>query len=149
MTLSPSSTVVAVGWFSLAVPDVGVDRKLPSATNAMRSNGFVRIQLAGGSPDVDVASRSPVIAAECWVPPSAAGDSLAPWNQAEHLAERLIEATYDRTLMNVAVDLSGLGDYGPAHVFTVVALGEPRQGPDDPSNWARFDVTAQLTWIGA
>jgi hypothetical protein len=149
-TLRPTSELVAVGWLKLALPGVsGVDTRLPAADDAMRANGFVRVDVVGGSPAVDVAYRRPVIVAECWVPP-AVGSHVPPWNQSGQIAQDLIDVTFDDALMGVVVDLSGIGDgeYGNARVDTVVVLGEPVRVPADPNNLARHEVRLQFRWVG-
>jgi hypothetical protein len=149
-TLRPTSELVAVGWLKLAVPGVsGVDTRLPAADDAMRASGFVRVDVVGGSPAVDVAYRRPVLVAECWVPP-AVGSHVPPWNQSGQIAQQIIDATFDQALMGVAVDLSGVpgGGYVSARVDTVVALGEPVRVPADPNNFARHEVRLQFRWVG-
>lgn len=111
----------------------------------MRANGYVRTSVVGGSPERYVPLRSPVVVAECWVPP-ADGSHLPPWNRAGELAESVLAATYDRSLAPLLVDLSSVGNYAPARVLTVVALGEPRRVDGDPNNWARHELDLQLTW---
>lgn len=143
--LRPTSELVAVGWLTRALPGVGVGTRLPAADDAMRAKGYVRTGVVGGSADVDVPRRVPVVVAECWVPPTA-GSHLPPWNRAGELAELVLAATYDRALMGVTVDLSGVGSYASARVLTVVALGEPRRVPSDPNNWARQELDLALTW---
>ena len=144
-TLRPTSELVAVGWVGLALPGVGVGTRLPAPDDAMRANGFVRCAVVGGHPAIDLPVRSPVIVAECWVPP-ADGSHLPPWNQAGELAEQLVAATFDRALAGVAVDLSAVGSYAAARVLTVIALGEPRRVDGDPNNWARHELDLQFTW---
>jgi len=146
--LRPTSELVGVGWLTLALPGVGVGTRLPAADDAMRAAGFVRVSIGGGQPDVYTPRRVPVIVAECWVPP-AEGSYLPPWNHAGQLAERITAATFDRSLMGVTVDLSSVGDYAPARVLTVVALGEPRRVDGDPNNWARQELDLSLTWLPA
>jgi len=145
--LLPTSSLVGRGWLTLALPDVGVGARLPVADDPLRAKGFVRAMVVGGDMDRELPVRRPVIGAECWVPP-AVGSDRPPWNHAEQIAARVAAATYDRALTGVTVDLSGVGDYAPAHVLTVIPLGEPQRVPD-PSNWARFDVDLLLTWTTA
>lgn len=146
--MKPTSELVAVGWLTLALPGVGVGTTLPAADDAMRANGYVRTSVVGGNPDMDVARRAPVVVVECWAPP-AVGSHLPPWNRAAHLAERVLAATYDPALVNRSIDLSGLGDYAPARVLSVIALGEPRRVDGDPNSWARHELDLHLYWTTA
>lgn len=142
--LRPTSELVAVGWIGLALPTVGVGTRLPAADDAMRANGFVRVDVVGGNVDIDVPLRSPVAVAECWWP-SPEGSHLPPWNHAAQLAQRLYDATYDRALMGSTVTLPG--NYAPARVLTVIPLGEPQRVPSDPAFFARYELRLQLAWL--
>lgn len=145
-SLRPTSELVAVGWLQLALPTVRSGTRLLAPDDDMRRHGYVRASITGGAPDMYTPRRAPVIVAECWVPP-AQGSQLMPWNQAGELAEQVIAATNDRTLMGRFIDLSVTGDYQSAFVFTVVALGEPRRVESDPNNFARVELDLQFAWI--
>lgn len=144
--LLPTSIEVAQAWFRLVLPGVHVDEELPKLEDhpALATAGAVRITPVGGSPDLYVPMRSPVVTAECWV---AATDKTRrrAWHLAGQLAERLVAATYDRALMGVLLDLPG--DYRPARVFTASAVSEPDRVEDEDSGWARVDVDIALNWI--
>jgi hypothetical protein len=147
--LRPSGTLVGLGWIGLAIPDVRAGIRVPAADDGLRTGGFLRVQVSGGSPDRDVPLRTTVVAFECWVAPPLDGTVVNAWFRAEHLAERVIAATYDPTLMGRQIDLSGTGTYAAAYVRTATALAEPRRVDNDPSNWARFDVDVALAWTAA
>lgn len=149
MSHPANADLVAQAWLRLALAGVGVATSLPKADAAMRTVGFVRVLAVGGSPDMYVPLRSPVVSAECWAAPATEGSDKPPWGRANTLAERIVAAAYDPALMDVTLDLSSAGDYSPAHVRTVIALSEPRRVPDDPGNFARFDVDLLFTWAVA
>ncbi|NUR09332.1 MAG: hypothetical protein HOQ45_20305 [Nocardioidaceae bacterium] len=143
--LLPITRYVAAGWLQLAVPGVGVDIELPEADSTVRQNGFIRTAAAGGSPDVYVPMREPVVQVECWFPPPASG-MQASWARAEQLANRVLSATYNGALMGRLIDLSTVGNYAPARVHTVTALSEPDAVEEDASDWSRFDVDLLFRW---
>lgn len=146
---APTSALVAAAWIKLVLPDVsGVGRRLPAVSDAMRAGGFVRVQVLGGRTAVDYALREPVVVAECWWPP-ATDSQTPPWNKAGGLANRLLLATYEPSYMHRDVDLSSVGSYGAANVRTVVALDEPQEVLDDPSNFARNDIRLAFSWTPA
>ncbi|NUR24991.1 MAG: hypothetical protein HOV76_14680 [Hamadaea sp.] len=147
MTLLPNNTIVAAAWLRLAVPGIGVATKLPTDLTPLRTSGFIRIAGVGGSPDLYVPMSRPAVQVECWAAPANEGSSKPPWNRANELAEQVKQAAYDRALMGVTVDLSSVGDYGPARVETVQALSEPTQVENDPSNLARYDIDLLLSWV--
>lgn len=149
MSFAPNAELVASAWLRLAVPGIGVATTLPKVDAAMRTSGFLRVQTVGGTPDTYVPMRAPVVAVEAWAAPATDSSSQPPWGRANTLAERVLAATYNPVLMNVAVDLSSAGDYLPARVRTVVAVSEPRRVTDDPSNFARFDLDLLFTWATA
>jgi hypothetical protein len=108
----------------------------------------MRTAQVGGSPDRYVPMREPVVQVECWLPPPASGRQ-ASWARAEQLANRVVAATYDRSLMGRLIDLSTVGNYAPARVHTVIALSEPDPVEEDDSDWSRFDVDLEFRWTTA
>lgn len=154
--LLPTTRYVVAGWLQLAVPGVGVGSELPdpdeqdqaAAYEAARAAGFMRTALVGGSPDRYVPMREPVVQVECWFPPPASGRQ-ASWARAEQLANRVLAATYDGSLMGRLIDLSQVGSYAPARVHTVTALSEPDPVQEDQSDWARYDLDVSLMWTPA
>lgn len=145
--LLPTTRLVATAWLQAAVPGPGVGKKLPEASDALRANGFLRVVPGvGGGPDRDVpAYRSPIVQVECWWPP-ATRSQFDHWTYAEQLAERVVAATGDGALMGLPVDLSTVGNYGPARVHDVIALSDPDLVEEDPSDWARYDVDLLINW---
>lgn len=149
---APNSDLVAVAWVrsipELIASSVGVATELPADDAPIRQYGFVALIGSGGSPDPNVPIRRPVMTAQCWAAPNATGSKKAPWSRAAGIAEWIWQATYDRTLQALRLDLSGL-KHGPAVVDTVTALSEPRRIYGDPSDFARFDVDLLFTWKAA
>lgn len=146
----PSARLVGEAWVQLALPDVEVGATIPKASDlAVQNTGFVRVSVVGGYPGTYLPTRDSVIGAECWLAPRTANGADASWGRAEDLGERLLNATHDRRLWPITVDLSSVGSYAPAKVHTVRALGEPQRVEDDPSGWARVDVDLLITWTGA
>lgn len=147
---APTSGIVVRAWArSVLPPTVGVDRALPAeATEDMRSVGFVVGRTIGGGPDRWVPIREPVAGFECWVAPPANNNAIVQWNAAERLANWLIAAAYAHPVTGVVLDLAalGFGAYRPARVLTILPVSEPREAPDDPSNYARFDIDMQINW---
>jgi hypothetical protein len=143
---------VARAWLRQALPAaVGVDFRLPpesEVTPEVRANGFVVIQgVVGGSPDIDVPLRQPVIGVRAWMPPTAA-TSQPQWNAADQLADSIVRAAYDVPPQGVRLDMAaiGLAAFRPAWVRSAYLLGEPREIYDDPGNYAGFDLDLQLNW---
>lgn len=152
-----TSGVVARAWLRTVLPAaVGVDRALPSdITTNMRTSGFVVARTIGGGPDTDVALREPVIGVECWFPPTS-DIGQQQWNAAEALANDVIKAAYAWPMATSArpvpfdtrlnISALGMGAYRPARVHSVVPVSEPRESPEDPGNFARFDIDVLIYW---
>ena len=143
----PTTELVARAWLALAVPYVRVGDTLPPVDDVFKRAGFVRIVVVGGDRNRDVPLYRPVVRAECWVAPPAAGSTATPWNAALRLAGWVERATDDRALMGVKVELAAFGNYKPARVRTVNAIGVP-QRVQDPGGYARIDVDLNFNWTG-
>lgn len=149
--LSPNTDLVSVAWLK-RVPKVqmwgvGVATKLPADDAILRTKGFIRTAVVGGTPDLNVRLRRPVVNVQCWAAPEVVGSSKVPWARAGQIAEWVWESTFDTDLMNVLLDMPQTG-YGQARVFTVNALSEPRRVEGDESGYARFDVDLEVNWTG-
>ncbi|TFV90390.1 hypothetical protein [Blastococcus sp. CT_GayMR16] len=146
----PTSLLVCSAWLRLA-SGVRVDTKLPDTVDeALRTDGFIRIGGAlGGDPGLEVPMRNPVVFVECWVAPNPGGQGdpqETAWLTADQIAARLLEATWDRQLQGVDVDLSTFGNYAPARVHDVIALTEPERVEEEKSDFARVDIDLAFTW---
>lgn len=149
--LRPTTDLVGIAWLRLVpgLPAQQINTALPKDVSVLRTVGFVRVAVVGGSPNLEVPLRRPVLSVECWAAP-AEGSQKVPWGRASNLAENVLAATYDRSLMGRLVDLTPWdADYLPARVLTVNALSEPTRVEGDPSGFARFDLDVELNWTGA
>lgn len=146
--LEPHTEIVAEAWLSLALPDVPNGHDLPPADAATREHGFVQVSVTGGGVGQETPMNFPVVTVTAWLPPADPGSRYVRWNEAHHIAQRVVRATYDPALMGRAVDLSAVGEYAPALVRTVLALSVPRRGPDDPGYFARVECDLQVNWTG-
>lgn len=148
--LLPNTDLVAVTWLrrneKFSARDIGVSTSLP-ADRSKIVKGFLTTQIIGGSPDVELPVRRPVVSVSSWAAPATEGSSKTPWPQAAAIAEWVWEQTWDRAHQNVTLSFS-LAGYAQARVFTVEALTEPRRVEDDPSGYARVDVDLLIHWTG-
>lgn len=151
--LTPNALLVARDWLKaaprLAWSNAGTPVRVGVATSlpkddapALTTLGFIRLTISGGSPDVYVPRRNPVVTAECWAAPNKPGTegtaAKLPWDRAGGIAELVWESTFDRGMQNFLIS-PPLPGYLPVRVRTVEALTEPRDIHTDP-NYARFDV---------
>lgn len=147
----PNSDLVAVGWLKTLATLASVEKgtTLPKVDTALRTTGFLKTMIVGGTPAMESPIRRPVINVQSWAAP-AAGSRKVPWARAAQNAERVWEATQARPFAQVVVDLSAIGSgYQNARIFTVIAISEPRRIEGDGSDFARFDLDVQVNWMGA
>jgi hypothetical protein len=150
LVLLPNTDLVAVAWLrrnaKFSERNIGIATTLPS-DRAKLVSGFITTQVVGGSPELELPIRKPVVAVSSWAAPATEGSSKTPWPQAAAISEWIWEMTWDRAHMNVTLSFS-LPGYAQARVFTVEALTEPRRVEDDPSGYARVDVDLLINWTG-
>lgn len=144
--LRANPELVAVAWLSTAtgVPAGGVATTLPADNSTWAASGFVQVTAApGGSANVDVPLRRPILTIDCWANNPNSG--RPPWGKAAYLAETVYAAFYDTQA--IPRDLTLPAGYPGARVLSAVPLGEPRRLRSDPSSYARFGFDAVLHWI--
>jgi hypothetical protein len=152
MTKHANTDLVGVAWLK-TVPGLdptAVATRLPKTggevdVTKLRTSGFVvwRSGLGGVSSGK---LRRAIGVAEFWAAPDA-GSSQVPWGRASDITEAVYAELSDEfsTVAN-AVTVTLPGDYHPARVHTVRALGEPQKVEGDPSGFARFDINIEINW---
>lgn len=146
--LRATSELVAAAWIT-SIPSwlAGVAGQVPQDTSTWVENGFVTVQIAGGSPHAYVPLRRPVVQVDTWATQSATPGRTAskpPWNKAAHLAEWIVAETYQTERVCRLLTLPG--SYPDARVLTATALIEPRKVPGEEAGVARFTVDLELQW---
>jgi hypothetical protein len=152
--LRPNSEVVGVSWARRVpgIPDSGVATNLPTDRSKL-VDGFVQlIGVATGTAEIEVPLHRPVLTFACWAAPANEASSKPPWAKAARMAEALWESSFYETYLGINVQgiviPMYLPGYANARILTVNAVSEPVRVPDDPSNYARFDVDLELNWTG-
>jgi hypothetical protein len=152
--LRPNTEIVAVSWARRVpgIPDEGVATRLPSERSKV-VDGFVTVLAVGvAGSEIDVPLHRPVVTFSCWAANPNEGSSKIPWPVAARMAEQLWESTFYPIFEGIKVQglvlPMYLDGYANARVLTVNAVSEPVRVPDDPSNFARFDVDLELNWTG-
>lgn len=148
--LLPNTDLVAVAWLKrnpkFSEKGIGIATVLPNDDAALRA-GFITTTIVGGSPEIDVPIRRPVVQVSAWAAPASPGSTKTPWPQAAQIAEWAWEQTFDSAHRGVLLSFS-LPGYARARVSTAVALTEPRRIPGDEGNYARVDLDVEINWIG-
>jgi hypothetical protein len=146
-TESPNAEMAAVAWVK-QVPGVDptkVATTLPRDVDAWAATGFVTVSGVGGSPNVHVAMRRPVVSISAWaVTPNS---EKAPWGRAQALAERVFAAFYDPEMFPHRVTFPESVDFYPASIRTGHPLAEPRKVPGSEAGYAQVQFDATFAWV--
>lgn len=121
----------------------GVGTTFPEDLNTI-SDGFVQIQVVGGSPDKDVPTRRPLIQVDCYVP--SINRSKPKWGQAASMAEEITDFIYAYGEKEQTLVVLG-PNFHDALVQSIILATEPRRVTGDPGGHARFTFDIQLTWV--
>jgi len=145
----PNSGLVAVAWVRGITAASGFDparvaASLPTGDtgDALLRLGWVQVAVVGGSPNIDVPVRRPVVQIDAWVMTQPGGKP--PWGQAWALAEVVRLATEGVHQWRRAVTMPA--GYDPAHVLTAMAVSEPREIRSDPGLYARVSFDVEIHW---
>jgi hypothetical protein len=144
-TLRPTIDVVAVALIRVlsAIPASRVDTTLPKDT-AVWSDGFVQVIGVSEQSGMYVPLHASVINVSCWA--TNIGSGKPPWGKANQLSEIIKVACLEHSNFPVTLDLSTLGDYGPARVHSAYFITEPHRIPSDEGSYARYDGDLQIHW---
>jgi hypothetical protein len=144
LLLRATPELVAEAWLKTVVGD-RVATTLPKDNATWAASGFCTLVVAGGTPNLYVPLREPVIGVDCWA--NNPSSQKPPWNKAAALAEAIQAACYDHRAIPQTVALPA--GYPAAQVKSAYTTGEPRRIPDDPSSYARFSIPGLvLSWVG-
>ncbi|WUH94564.1 hypothetical protein OG900_33410 [Streptomyces sp. NBC_00433] len=150
-TLAKRATtdLVAVAWLKGLVGDI-VATTVPR-NDTVAASGFVTVRASGGSSNMYVPMREPLVRIDCWW---AAADSVKPpFNKASALAEQIVAGCFDHE--NTPRLLTLPAGYPNARVLSAHVALDPQRpvvpgGGDssaDPGSWARIILALQLHWI--
>src|SRR5690606_10605141 len=97
----------------------------------------------GGGPEMYVPRREPVMQVVCYA--VNADSKWPPWDKATDLAEQIVDATFDASLLGKALTLRS--GYRRAYVQAAWVLAGPRRIPDDDAGYAAMGLDLALAWI--
>jgi len=107
------------------------------------ASGFVTVRTVGGTPEMYVPLREPVVSVDCYAAPPP-GTNKAPWAQANNLAEMIVTACQNTA--NFGATLAGPAGYPNMRVLQAHALQEPRRIFGDKSFYAHYQFVLQMYW---
>lgn len=153
LPLLATSELVAITWIG-SVPHLStqmVATQLPADVNpdgtvaSWVQTGFVTVSVVGGSPNIYLPVKKPVIQVDCWA--TRPGSNKPPWGQANVLAETIRYATLQRTGFNRPLTLAVNGVSYPGAVVTSAYFAtEFRRIYDDQADYARYQADMQISW---
>lgn len=145
LLLRATPELVAIAWLKGVVGD-RVATMLPKDNASWAASGFCTIDTVGGSPNMYVPLREPVMGVDCWA--NNPSSQKPPWNKAAMLAEAIQAACYDHRTIPQTVTLPT--GYPAVQVKSAYTTGESRRIPDDPSSYARYSIPGLvLVWVEA
>lgn len=147
--MMPNAFLVAKAWL-LSIPGFpanSVARALPEDASSWYANGFVSLPgTMGGTGELHVPLRRPILDVRFWSQPRKAGSQKSPWNRASQLCEMAYEASFADALFVQRVLTIG-GTYDDARVLTVECPQEPQELPQEESDFACFTLPMQFNWV--
>lgn len=149
----PTNDLVAVAWLGQRVPGIvngQVATSLPSDVTKWADEGFVQVSIIGGSPDIDLPVRHPIVQLDFWaatVNASGAVSAKPAWNKANRLVELVRVATEEGQRYGGPVDMPP--GYLGARVQAAYLITEPLRMEGDPSGYAHFSADLALDWVRA
>ena len=142
MAFNPNSELVVMTYLrTILDPAISVGTTLPEDVTTW-ANGFVQVTVVGGSPDLDVPTRRPLVQVDAWIP--SVNGSKPKWSRANTLIEDVFAALYRDENTQVVLEL---GNYQDALVQEVSVASEPRRVTGDPANHARYTFDITVLWI--
>lgn len=126
-------------------------RKLPERAEenaSLQTSGFVTWKTVGGSPDIYVPERKPVLQVNCYGFPVSSSSRRPQYNIANGLAESIADAckvNNASTSFNAKLILPT--GYPPARVQSAWLLTEPRPVFGDKAYWAIYQFDLQMVWL--
>lgn len=143
LLLRANHELVTIAWLKTIVGD-RVATTLPKDNATWAASGFVTTDTVGGSPNLYVPLREPVMSVDCWA--FNADSQKPPWNKASCLAQAIQAACWAHRSIPQAVTLPT--GYPAVQVRSAYCTGEPRRVVDDVSSYARYSIPGlALAWI--
>lgn len=141
-----TTTRAALAWLATlpGLTPAMVGDKLPEDNSTWAASGFVTAKGVGGTPEMYVPLREPVVSIDCYTAPPA-GSRDADWNQAENLANAVLAACQNTA--SFGARLAGTDGFPDMRVLQAHALKDPRPIFGDKSFYAHYQFDLQMYWI--
>lgn len=148
MMKPPTNELVTLVWLRTVpgLPSQKVSTKLPPSINTISEEGFVTVRTVGGSSNIDVPLRQPVMEVKFWACHPEGDDREPPWAKANDLAEALKDFCEDVGFTNFGGVLTTKSGYDNACVPSAYTLSEPLKILDDDARFACYSMDVQVNW---
>lgn len=141
--LRANHELVATAWLRTIVGD-RVATTLPKDIASWVESGFCTLDTVGGSPNMYLPIREPVMSVDCWAVNPAS--QKPPWGKASALAQAIQAACWDHPAIPQALTLPA--GYPPVQIKSAYLTGDPRRVTDDASSYARYSIPGlALAWV--
>lgn len=142
----PTNELAALSWIRSipGVPSERVSTKLPGDNSLIAPSGFVTVLTVGGSSNVYVPRRSPVIQVQTWACHLNGDRRDPPWAKANQLAEVIREQCWDHTSFGGTIPTKN--GYFDICVPSAYVVSEPMKLEDDEGRFACYTMDVQMHW---
>lgn len=132
-----TSTRVVETWLQTLpfVDSAMVGPTLPADMSVWASSGFWQVTVVGGSPNVDLGTKEPVLEIACWAATPEA--TYPPFNRAERMATQVRDAALEARTQGLVDNVFLLG---------ITPLTEPMRIPDERTGFARVSLQVMAWW---
>lgn len=147
----PANTDLVSGLWLSSLPGLNpgmVATRLPEKVEenaSLITSGFVTYRTVGGSPNMYIPEREPVLQINCYGFPVSSSSRKPQRALANNLASRIVNACQDINSFNAKLTLPS--GYPPARVQQAHALQEPRPIYGDKGYWAVYQFDLQMYWV--
>lgn len=119
-----------------------VASSLPSFDKWVES-GFVTYENLSGVPGLHLPTRNPVFRLSFWATTSRPGTTAPPWAKAFDLAGQVETALQAPIVSGVFATRANYADH---YLITAYPTTEPAEVKNDPSGYARVDMSVLIKW---
>lgn len=151
MTTYPANTSLVANLWLSSLPGLNSGMVAPRLPEKIEQNasaitsGFVTYRTVGGTPDMYIPEREPVLSINCYGFPTATASRKPQWALANGLAERIAAACQQPSSFNALLTLPT--GYPHARVQQAHLLSEPREMYGDQAYWAIYQFDLQMYWV--
>lgn len=149
-TLRPTTELVAVAWLQSLFSDPMVATTLPKpgadGSISWQSTGFVVPTVVGGSPDLYIPTRNPVIGVDTWA--AKLNSQKVPWDLANNIAEEIWASFSVKENFNSELTITkGAVTYPSVKVLEAWSHTEIRRISNDPAGYAHYSFDMGFSWV--